>query len=70
MSEYFSKPKSLWANVKVKLDLSKYETKPDLKNAADADTPDFTKKTDLTDSKYDVNKLDIDKSSLKSKFKK
>ena len=31
MSEYFPKPKSLGANVKAKLDLSKYVTKGDLK---------------------------------------
>ena len=34
MSEYFSKPKSLGANVKVELDLSNYVTKADLKNAS------------------------------------
>ena len=31
MSKYFSKPKSLEANVKVELDLSNYATKVDLK---------------------------------------
>ena len=31
MSEYFQKPKSLWSNVKVELDLSKYTSKVDLK---------------------------------------
>ena len=31
MSKYFSKPKSLGANVKVELDLSNYATKADLK---------------------------------------
>ena len=44
MSEYFSKPKSLGANVKVDLDLSNYATKVDLKNAAGVDTSDFAKK--------------------------
>ena len=44
MSEYFSKPKSLGANVKVQLDLSNYATKADLKNATGVDTPDFAKK--------------------------
>ena len=43
MSEYFPKPKSVRANVKVKSDLSNYETKADLKNAAGVDTSDFTK---------------------------
>ena len=38
MSEYFPKPKSLRANVKVELDLSNYATKADLKNATGVDT--------------------------------
>ena len=42
MSECFSKPKSLGANVKVKLDLSNHATKPYFKNAG-ADTSDFAK---------------------------
>ena len=33
MSEYFPKPNSCGANVKVELDLSNYATKTDLKNA-------------------------------------
>ena len=33
MSEYFPKPKSLGANVKVELDLSNYTTEADLNNA-------------------------------------
>ena len=37
ISEYFSKPKSLMGKVKVKLDLSNYATKADLKNATDVD---------------------------------
>ena len=37
MSEYFTKPKSLEANVKVELDLSNYATKVDLKIAIDID---------------------------------
>ena len=43
-SEYFQKPKSLGANVKVESDLSNYATKADLKNATGFDTPDFAKK--------------------------
>ena len=60
MSEYFPKPNSLGANVKVELDLSNYATKTDLKNATVVDTSCFTKKTDLTNLKSDVDKLDID----------
>ena len=73
MSEYFPKPKSLEANVKVELDLSNYAIKADFKNAAGTD-----KKTDLADLKSDVDNLHIDKlknvpynlSNLKSKADK
>ena len=60
MSEYFLKPKSLGANVKVELDLPNYATKTDLKNATKLDTSDFAKKIDLAHLKSDVDKLDID----------
>ena len=78
MSEYFPKPKSLGANVKVKLGFSNYATKTDFKNVAGVDTSSFAKKTDLANSKSDVGKLDIDKlknvstnlSSLKCKVDK
>ena len=61
MSEYFSKPKSFGANVKVEFDLSNYATKPDLQNATGVDISDFSKKTDLTHSKSDGDRLDIDR---------
>ena len=61
MSEYFPKPKSFGPNVKIELDLSNYATITDLKNARVADTSDVAKKTDLTNLKSDVDKLDIDK---------
>ena len=75
MSEYFPKPNSLEANVKVELDLSNYVTKTHLKNAVGVDTSSFTKKADLANLKSDVDKLNIDKlknvpsvlSSLRSK---
>ena len=78
MTEYFPKPNSLIGNVKVKLDLSNYATKADLKNATGVDTSDFAKKTDLANLKTDIDKLDIDKlknvpsnlSNLKSKVDK
>ena len=41
MSEYFRKPNSLGANVKVELDLSNYVTKTDFKNATGFDTSLF-----------------------------
>ena len=46
MSEYFQKPKSLWSNVKVELDLSKYTSKVDLKLEQCVD-----KKTELSELK-------------------
>ena len=61
MSGYFSKPKCLGGKVKVELHLSNYATKADLKNAAGVDTSDFTKDTDLTNLKSDVDRLDINK---------
>ena len=75
MSDYFPKPKSLKANVKVELDLPNYATKADLKNATGVDTTNSTKKNYLTNLNTDVDKLDIDKlknvptnlSNLKSK---
>ena len=78
MSEYFPKPNSLGANVKVEVDLSNYATKTDLKNATGVDTSFFAKKIDLANLKSDVDKLDIGKlknvakglSTLKSKVDK
>ena len=61
MSEYFPEPTSSGGRVKVELDLSNYATKADLKNAAGVDTSDFTKDTDLTNLKSDVDRLDINK---------
>ena len=78
MSECFSKPKSLGANVTFELDLSNYATKADLKNEKVVDTLDFVKKTDLANWKSHVDRLDFDKlktvpnnlSNLKSKVDK
>ena len=60
MSEYFPKPKSLGANVKIELDLSNYATKAYLKNVTWVDTSPFAEKTDLANLKSNVDKLDID----------
>ena len=61
MSEYCPKRKSLGAKLKVELNLSNYATKADLKNETGVDTLDFANKTDLANSKSDVDKLDTDK---------
>ena len=44
MSEWFPKPNSVGANVKVESDLSNYATKTDLKNATAVDTSSLAKK--------------------------
>ena len=61
MSEYFPEPKSSGGRVKVELDLSNYEPKADLKNATDVATSKFAKKSDSAYSKFNIDKLDIDK---------
>ena len=62
MSEYFPQP--LWSygeNVKVKIDLSNYVTKADIKNITHVDTSNFASKTNLANLKTEVDKLDIGK---------
>ena len=61
MNEFFRKPKSLGANVKIELDLSNYATKADLKIPTGADTSDFAQKIDLASLKSDIEKLDTGK---------
>ena len=62
MSQYFPKPfKSFGGNINVKVDLSNYATKTDLKNATHVDTSSFALKTNLANLKTEVDKLDIDK---------
>ena len=61
ISQYFPEPKFSGKRVKVKLDLSNYATKEDLKNAAGVDTLEFAKKVDLAILRSYVNKLDINK---------
>ena len=62
MSQYFPKPfRSFGGNINVKVDLSNYATKTDLKNITHVDTSRFTLKANLTSLKTEVNKLDIDK---------
>ena len=45
----------------VKVDLSNYATKTDLKNVTHVDTSSFALKTNLANLKTEVDKLDIDK---------
>ena len=61
MSGHFPKPKVLGANVKVKLHLSNYVTKADLKMEQVVIHQILLKTSDLANLKSDVDKFDIDK---------
>ena len=62
MSQYFSKPyEPLGGDVNVKVDLSNYATKTDIKNISHIGTSRFALKSNLTSLKTEVDKLDIDK---------
>ena len=62
MSQYFPKPfRSFRRNINVKVDLSNYATKADIKNISHVDTSSFALKTNLANLKTEVDKLDIDK---------
>ena len=62
MSQYFPKPfRSFGGNINVKVDLSNYATKTDLKNVTHVDTLSFALKTNLANLKTEVDNLDIDK---------
>ena len=62
MSQYFPKPfRSFGENIKVKVDLSNYATKADIKNITRVDTSNFALKTSLANLKAEIDKLGIDK---------
>ena len=61
MSTYYPPYKSSSQNVKVKLDLTNYATKTDLKNITHVDTSSFASKTNLAALKTEVDKIDKDK---------
>ena len=62
MSQYFPTLfRSFERNINVKVDLSNYATKTDLKNVTHIDTSSFALKTNLANLKTEVDKLDIDK---------
>ena len=62
MSQYFPKPYEPFGGViNVKVDLSNYATKSDIKNISHVDTSSFALKTNLANLKTEVDKLDIDK---------
>ena len=48
-------------DINVKVDLSNYATKTDIKNISHVDTSSFALKSNLANLKTEVDKLDIDK---------
>ena len=62
MSQYFPKPiKYFGGKNNVKVDLSNYATKADVKNISHVDTSSFALKSNLASLKIEVDKLDIDR---------
>ena len=62
MNQYISKPyEPFGGDINVKVDLSNYATKADIKNISHVDTSGFALKTNLASLKTKVDKLDIDK---------
>ena len=62
LSQYFPKPfRSFGRNINVKVYLSNYATKTDLKSVTHVDTSSFALKTNLPSLKTKADKLDIDK---------
>ena len=62
MSQYFPKPYDPFSgDINVKVDLSNYATKSDIKNISHVGTSRFALKTNLANLKTEVDKLDIDK---------
>ena len=62
MSKYFPKPyKPFGRDINVKVDLSNYASKDDIKNVTHVDTSSFALKTNVAILKNKVDKQDIDK---------
>ena len=56
MCQYFPQPfRSFGGNVNIKVDLSNYVTKNDLKNVTHVDTSSFALKTNLASLKIEVD---------------
>ena len=79
MSKYFPKPYEPFAgNINVKVGLSNYATKADIKSITHVDTSSFVLKTNLASLKTEIDELDFDKlkslpnnlSNLKTKVDK
>ena len=62
MTQYFPKPyETFGGNINVKVHLSNYATKADVKNITHVDTSGFPLKTNLANLKTEVDKVGIDK---------
>ena len=62
MSQYFPKPYEPFSgDIHVKVDLSNYAAKADIKNISHVETSSFALKTNLAKLKTEVDKLDFDK---------
>ena len=62
MSQYFPKPyEPFGGDVNVKVNLSNYARKIDLKNVSHADVSNFALQSNLASLKIEVDKLDVDK---------
>ena len=62
MSQYFPKPyRTFWRDTNVKVNLSNYATKTDLKNATGVDASKLAVKSDLAKLKVEIDKIDVDK---------
>ena len=62
MSQYFPKPyKTFRGNINVKVDLSNYATKLDLKNATVIDTSKLALKSKVASLKAEIDQINVDK---------
>ena len=62
MSKYYPKPyKPFSGDINVKVDLSNYARKTDIKTISHVDTSSFALKTNLADLRTEVDKLDVEK---------
>ena len=62
MSQYFPKPyEPFVGDINIKVDLSNYATKTDLKNVTHVDASSLASKSNLDSLKTEVDKLDTDK---------
>ena len=61
---FFSRSRRFRRDIKVKLVLSNYATKTDLKNVTHVDVSSFASKTNLVSLKTEVDKIDVEKLKL------